>query len=360
VVLMDDAERSSDPILLAQRLLGAFGEPFEVEGTLIDCSASIGIAVSRQELESAEQVLRAADIAARRAAERGGGIYELCDPELHDRTLDLIELFQDLRLAVRQRQLGVSFQPIVSLGDPSRVRAVEALARWHHPRRGLVEPARFIPLAEQMGTISAVGREVLERSCADLAASPRWLRGEWRHAALSVNVSGRQLSRLDLVDDLLAILRRNGVPPSRFVVEITESALVDEPKAALAIVRALREHGVRFHIDDFGTGFASMTYLQRFPCEAIKLDKSFVSTMLEDGSSFEIVRAAIALAHQLGKEVIAEGVERPEQLAALRELRCDLGQGYLFGRPAPVRSFDRDDERAVALPPATAAAQPVA
>jgi diguanylate cyclase (GGDEF)-like protein len=340
-VLMDDARRSSDPIMLGRRLLDSLEEPFVLDGVTIGCSCSVGIAVSLEAMAAAEELLQAAAVAARRAAARGGHAYELSDPDLHDRTLDLIELHQDLRVALRKGQIGVRFQPIVRLADGA-VCSLEALATWEHPQRGSVDAHRFITLAEQTGLIPALGREVLRLACERLSRHHPWRDGGWKEVSLSYNVSGRQLSRADLVDDILAVLAQHGISPARLTVEITEGALVDEPAAAMAVVRSLQEKGVRFHIDDFGTGYASMTYLQRFPCHAIKLDRSFVSTMAEEPSSLAIVRAGIALAHQLGKGVIAEGVETGAQLELLRELGCDYAQGFVFGgaQAEPEAAFD--------------------
>jgi diguanylate cyclase (GGDEF)-like protein len=342
-VLMDDARSLRDPILLAQRLLHALGEPFTVGGQALACTAALGVAVDDGRIATAEEMLQAADIAVAQARASGGSTYELCDPDLRQRAMGVIELHQDLARAVRKGEIGVRFQPVVELAS-GEVTGLEALATWERLPR--VSPLEFILLAEQTGLINPLGRLVLRQACAELASCPAWRHGALAHAALCFNVSGRQLSRPELVGEILEELNEHGIPPRRLVVEITESALVNETDEAKKVVGALIDRGVRFAIDDFGTGYASMSYLQSFPAQEIKIDRSFVTAMTRERSSLEIVRAGISLAHRLGKSVTAEGVETAEQLAELEAMGCDRAQGFLFG--APLRCLDA--ERLAGLP----------
>jgi diguanylate cyclase (GGDEF)-like protein len=327
-VLMDDARTVAEAQRLAERLVAGLREPFELGRHPVICSASIGIAVAAPETDSAEELLRAADIAATHAGRGGGGACELSSADLRGRALERIAMHQDLAHAIREARIDVAFEPVVGIAD-GEIFSLEILAVWDDPRRGVLAAQRFIDVAERTGLIHALGRQVLRRACAEMRRDA-WRRPPLDRVAVSLNVSPAQLSRAGLAEEVVAILGEHGVDPRRLIVEITESALISEPEAALHTVAALRQLGVRFHIDDFGTGYGSLTYLQRFPCEAIKLDRSFVAALAEDRTSLEIVRAGIALAHRLGKQVIAEGVETVEQLERLRALGCEYAQGRLF------------------------------
>jgi EAL domain-containing protein (putative c-di-GMP-specific phosphodiesterase class I) len=247
-------------------------------------------------------------------------------------TLERVELENDLRQALDRDELRLHYQPLVDLAT-DRIVGFEALVRWQHPTRGLVPPLAFVPLAEETGLILPIGAWVLETACRQ---ARRWSE-EYPESPLvmSVNLSARQFNQPSLVDEVRATLAATGLAPERLELEITESVLLDEGEENSTTLRALRDLGVRLVLDDFGTGYSSLSYLRRLPLDTIKIDRSFVDGIDEDNSNLPIVRAVIALAHGLGIEVVAEGIETEGQLEVLRDLVCDRGQGYYFARPQP-------------------------
>ena len=252
-------------------------------------------------------------------------------------TLERVELENDLRRALDRDELRLHYQPIVDLAT-DRIVALEALVRWEHPTRGSIPPLSFIPIAEQTGLIVPIGRWVLETACRQ---ARRWL-DAFPDAPLvmSVNLSAHQFAQPTLVDDIRATLEASGLPADRLELEITESVLLDEGEASATALRAIRDLGVGLVLDDFGTGYSSLSYLRRLPLDTIKIDRSFVAGIDDDNSNLPIVEAVIALAHGLGIEVVAEGIETAGQLARLRDLVCDRGQGYWFARPQPPEALD--------------------
>lgn len=251
---------------------------------------------------------------------------------MRERALGRLRLEQELRRAPEAEELELWYQPIVALADRS-VAGFEALLRWRHPARGLLAPGDFVPAAEETGAIVPIGGWVLERACAELSGMARDGSGE--PAYLTVNLSARQLAEPRLVERLAETLEATGAPAERLVLEITESALMDDPEAARGILTRIRDLGVRLFLDDFGTGYSSLSYLHRFPLAGVKLDRSFVASMLSDPVSSKIVRAVAGLARQLELGAVAEGIEEEAQAAALAELGFEHGQGYLFARPRP-------------------------
>jgi len=250
---------------------------------------------------------------------------------MHERIMTRMKLESDLRGALDRHEYRVHYQPIVSLMT-GRVTGFEALTRWHHPGRGLVGPSEFIPLAEETGLIVPLGLWVLREACLRMHA--------WRDVlpagsppVMSVNLSGRQLAHPDLVEDVARTLRETGLDPRRLRLEITESVAMGDAEAAIAVLGRLKGLGLRLSLDDFGTGYSSLSYLHRFPLDTLKVDRSFVGRIDGDGGETGIVRAIVALAHGLGMEVIAEGVETEGQAVLLRKLGCQYGQGYYFSRP---------------------------
>jgi EAL domain-containing protein (putative c-di-GMP-specific phosphodiesterase class I) len=253
---------------------------------------------------------------------------------MSDQTLERIDLESDLRAAIERAELRLHYQPIVTLDDGAIV-GFEALLRWQHPRRGLVPPLSFIPMAEETGLIVPIGRWVLETACRRAA---RWRRAAVKAGrtppSVSVNLSARQFNSDELVDDVTRILEETGLEPTALELEITESVVMDQSEAGVRALRQLRDLGVHLVLDDFGTGYSSLSYLKHLPLDTIKVDRSFVAG-LDGTADRSIVDAVIALAHGLGIGVVAEGIETASQLERLRELGCDLGQGYLFSRPVP-------------------------
>jgi diguanylate cyclase (GGDEF)-like protein/PAS domain S-box-containing protein len=320
------AEAESDAAIgeVAQRLVDVLAQPFGVAGRELHVSASVGVTVAN-EGASADSLLRDADAAMYRAKERGGGRFEVFDAALRARLVHRVSTEEALRRALGRDELAVRYQPIV---DPrtGEVHSFEALLRWHHPERGIVSPTEFVPVAEETGLIVPIGAWVLRTAC-EQAAAWNELRGPDRPLAISVNLSPRQV-RPELLFEVRRALAGT-IPPSLLMLEITESLLL-EPDSTLGVIADLRELGVMVALDDFGSGYSSLSYLQSYPLDFVKLDRGFVQALDASERTAAVVRAAIEMAGALGHTVVAEGVQRPEQLARLRELGCDLVQGFLF------------------------------
>jgi diguanylate cyclase (GGDEF)-like protein/PAS domain S-box-containing protein len=333
-VLVEDVGGLGDASELAERLLASLEPVIELHGKPAYVHASIGIALSDDsgQPEDAGQwgaeLLRNADTAMYEAKRHGKNCFALFEPSLHRAALLRLDQKASLQHALDRGEFELHYQPIVTLEDGG-VAGMEALLRWRHPEQGLVPPLDFIPLAEETGLIVPIGRWVLQEACQQAAA---WcaLRPQF---AMSVNVSGRQLQQATFVDDVRNALAHSGLPPSALVMEITESALIDDSEGHFDRLRELHELGVRLAIDDFGTGYSALNYLRRFPVDIIKIDRSFVRSMASAPQEAALVEGIITLASGLRVSVIAEGIEEDDQLSALRELRCALGQGFLFARP---------------------------
>jgi EAL domain-containing protein (putative c-di-GMP-specific phosphodiesterase class I) len=270
------------------------------------------------------------------AKDAGRGRVELFSPLMLASVTDRLNLDQDLRHAVERGELRLFYQPLVSMQSGAIVGS-EALVRWQHPTRGLVPPDSFIPLAEEIGMISAIDTWVLRTACAQAAT---WCKAGHPDFFMAVNVSGRELGRSDLVDRIEAVLFESGLHPGRLEVEITESAAAAQPIEALEELHQLRRAGISIAIDDFGTGYSSLSKLATVPADRLKIDRSFLSGIKREKDEAPLVSATIALAHQLGMKVTAEGVETRAQLAFLRRQGCDLLQGYIFSRPVPAEQFE--------------------
>jgi diguanylate cyclase (GGDEF)-like protein len=333
VVLCENLNSEQDAIRVAERIAAALAPPLALESNELRVTASIGIAVTSAGQSTRDALIRDADTAMHRAKERGRDRYEFFDPELRTRALGRLHLERELGEAIERDELRLFYQPIVSLADGGGVVGVEALVRWQHPERGLLAPAEFIPLAEESELIVALGTWVLEEACRQAA---RWQqpRPEWPPLRVSVNLSARQLTD-KLPEIVSSALRRTAVHPTRLWLELTETLLMETAQSASDLLAALREIGVRIALDDFGTGYSSLNYLQRFPLDILKLDRSFISRLGTEPSAFMIVAATIDMGRALGMSVVAEGVETPEQLQCLRDLDCHFVQGYHFARPQP-------------------------
>lgn len=337
-ILLEQTSGQADAQQSAGRVLDAFSRPFTAAQADLVVSASIGTAFANPG-DSPDEVLRNADVAMYRAKGAGKGCAVLFESGMYESLLDKIELEADLRRAVDSEDIEVHFQPIVDL-ESERVVGVEALARWHHPTRGLVPPAIFIPLAEESGVIIKLGRQVLSRACSCI--------GGWqqRHPDdpplyVSVNVSARQLQRSGLVEEVAQALAGGGLDPGSLVLEITESVLMQDTEGSLARLTELKDLGVRLALDDFGTGYSSLSYLRRFPVDLLKIDQSFVSALCARDEVRLIIEAIITLADALGLESVAEGVEQLDELAALRNVGCRLGQGFHFAKPMSAEALEQ-------------------
>lgn len=316
---------ASEMTRVVQRVQAELARPAVIGSREIVTSASVGIVLGPGEYGSADEVLRDADIAMYRAKVQGPGRYEVFDDALHAETLKVLEMEAALRGAVDRGEMRLQYQPIISLAS-ERLVGFEALVRWDHPELGLLPPAAFIPLAEETGLIVGIGEWIL-RAAAGQASG--WGGG----LAVNVNVSGRQLTHPDFVRQVGAALRESGLEPGRLQLEITESVLLRDPEAAIDVLNALRSLGVQLYLDDFGTGYSSFSYLHRFPIDAVKLDRTFIHGIDLEPRNAAIVGALMAMAQSLGLLVVAEGVERVEEVAQLRGIECPFGQGFLFSRP---------------------------
>jgi diguanylate cyclase (GGDEF)-like protein/PAS domain S-box-containing protein len=326
-ILLEDTADASAPIRVAERIIEALKLPYALREREVVISASVGIAIFAQ--ETADELLRNADIAMYMAKNAGKGRYEVFNPAMHEAVMSRVQLEADLGRAVERGEFFLVYQPLVSLSSQQPI-GVEALIRWQHPTRGLMPPVTFIPLAERTGAIVSIGRWVLREACRQVA---EWRRG-MPELGLSVNLSARQMRDPGLVADVSQALADAGYPPQALTLEMTESVLMDDIDGALRVLRALKGLGLHLSIDDFGTGYSSLSYLSRFPVDSLKIDRSFVSG-LGAVENQPLVATIMEMARSLKLDVVAEGIETGEQLAELRQLACEVGQGYLFAKPMP-------------------------
>ncbi|PYS33535.1 MAG: hypothetical protein DMF75_09120, partial [Acidobacteria bacterium] len=335
-ILLDGIDGSAEATNMARRIQDKLQSPFNLSGHEVFTTTSIGIALSSTGYDHPENMLRDADTAMYRAKAQGKACYEIFDKGMHTHAVYLLQMENDLRRAIDREELRVHYQPIVSL-DSGQLAGFEALVRWQHPERGFINPSDFIPLAEDTGLIVPLGIWVLRRACEQLG---KW---QWQSAAnrslfMSVNLSGKQVARPRLVSEIRQVLEETRIDPKYLKLEITESAVMENAETAVQLLRRLKALGVQLSIDDFGTGYSSLGYLHRFPVNTLKIDRSFVGRIGEAAENIEIVRTIISLAENMGMEVVAEGVETLSQLAQLRKLNCQYGQGYLFSRPVDAES----------------------
>jgi diguanylate cyclase (GGDEF)-like protein/PAS domain S-box-containing protein len=338
VILCEDVADEHHAVAIAQRVLSLIeASPFELQGSEVDMTASVGIALSPGgEDAHPEALLRDADAAMYRAKDLGRARLELFDESMRRRAAQRLELADELAGGIEHGEIVVHYQPCVSLVD-GRVIAVEALARWHHPERGLLAPQEFIALAEETGLIVGLGLRVLSDACAQ---GRRWMDTLGDDAPrVHVNLSARQLTAANLAVLVRTVLEASGLEPDRLCLEITESVLMEDAPAVIEALRRLKHIGVTLAIDDFGTGYSSLSYLRRFPVDVLKVDQSFIDGLGPDPEDSAIVAAIVNLADTLELEAIAEGVETREQLARLRELGCAAAQGFLFSHPKPAHDI---------------------
>jgi len=328
-VLIDNTSSVSDATRVAERIMAELQRPFYLQGQDVFVSASIGIALSSTGYLMPDDLLRDADLAMYRAKANGKSRYEVFDQKMHARAVALLQLETDLRLAIEREEFRILYQPVISLRT-GRIAGVEALVRWKHPQRGLVSPDDFLMVAEETGLVVPMGNWVLREACGRLA---EWQRENPSLAdiTVSVNLSARQFVHPELVARVTDALRQSGLPSRCLRLEFTESVLIEREEPVIDTFAQLHALGIRLDLDDFGTGYSSLGYLHRFDLDGLKIDRSFVGNIGANGERSEIVRTIVALANNLGMEVIAEGVETPAQLAVLQGVECDLVQGYLFG-----------------------------
>lgn len=337
VVVLERAHGEDRVLEVAQKVLSSLEQPFTVEGRELSLTASAGVAFDHDRTTAAEVLLRNADTAMYRAKQLGKRQAVVFESHMHTASFDRLELRADLARALETDQFMAYYQPIVDL-HTHRVVGCEALIRWQHPRRGLLSPAIFVPLAEESGLIGQLGEWMLERACHDLAAWRRDLPELARDLTISVNLSAQEVHSERLVPVVTDILHRADLPADRLVLEVTESNLLTDTEVIQERMQRLRSLGTRLAIDDFGTGYSSLGYIQRFAFDVLKIDRSFVEG-LEQSRNRRIVTAVLDLAHELEVRVVAEGIEEEAQEQALVELGCQLGQGYLYSRPVPAPEF---------------------
>ncbi|MDD2053590.1 EAL domain-containing protein [Pseudomonas putida] len=337
-VLVEDCSQVVQAAGLAQKILDCLKEPFPLDEHQLFVSASIGISLFPSDALNAEQLLRNADSALFKAKSSGREGYALYTEELTAHAQNRIELATELRRALEQQELRVYYQPVHDLRD-SRLIGVEALVRWQHPQRGLVPPGEFIPIAERTGLIAEIDAWVLENACRQMG---QWQAEGRQLSFVAVNISSRLFGRHELYQQVAKVLHDTGLDPSLLELEVTESAVMDDPEVALEQLHRLRELGLSLAIDDFGTGYSSLLRLKRLPVQKLKIDQGFVAGLPCDDDDAAIVRVVIALAQSMGMQVHAEGIETVEQARFLLEQHCELGQGYWFSRPVPAAQLDWD------------------
>jgi diguanylate cyclase (GGDEF)-like protein/PAS domain S-box-containing protein len=330
-ILLDQVKDSSDATLVAERIMKAIAAPFNLDGKKLFTSVSIGIALSNIGYDKPEDLLRDADTAMYRAKTHGKGRYEVFDLDMRASVIARLQLETDLRTAMERQEFQNFYQPIVSL-DSGRITGFEALLRWQHPTRGLLQPREFIPVAEEIGMIREIGWWNLQKACRQISA---WnaCRDGGLPLTMSVNISVKQFVQPNLAAEIAKLLRETELPPDTLKLEITESTVMADPSAAVEMLLQIKSLGVQLSIDDFGTGYSSLSYLHRLPLDTLKIDRSFTKSIGLEGDSMEIVRTILPMANSLRLNVIAEGVETAEQLAILRKLRCEYAQGYYFSKP---------------------------
>lgn len=329
-ILVSAINDTTDAVRIAERIHSELRQPFDLDRNSASATASIGIALSSSGYDRPEDILRDADIAMYRAKENGKARYEMFDQDMHARAVLRLQLESDLRQAVERKEFCVYYQPIIAL-KTGRLAGFEALVRWNHPRRGVVSPVDFVPVAEETGLIIPIGQWVLEEACKKVR---EWQISSPGHRAmsLSVNLSARQIAQPDILERIKDALKQSNLDPHYLKLEITESVVMENAEAATLMFKQLRALGVQLSIDDFGTGYSSLSYLHRFPLNYLKIDRSFIMRMTTDNDN-AIVKTISTLAQNLGMEVIAEGIETEEQYQQLKELGCEYGQGFLFSHP---------------------------
>jgi diguanylate cyclase (GGDEF)-like protein/PAS domain S-box-containing protein len=341
-VLIDRLADEGEAMAIADRVAAAFAQPFAIDSVEHFVSASIGVAVAGVTGErpvNAELLIRDADAAMYRAKEGGRSRCVLFDAEMRAAAMKRLEIERDLRQAIERDELALYYQPVVNLRS-GEIDGLEALVRWRHPERGMLDPGEFVSIAEDSGMIEPIGRWVQERACRQ-ALTWQQLRPDARPLDVAVNLSARQAAHRDLPTTVEEVLARTGLDPIHLRLEITESVLIDESATAIASLEALSGLGVRLVLDDFGTGYSSLAYLNRFPFDALKIDRSFVEALGIEQEATAIVEAIIGMARGLSLEVIAEGVESEVQLSELQRLGCDFAQGHLFHAAMPEREVSR-------------------
>lgn len=332
-ILLNQIDNIDCVTQVADQILKSFSYPFQLKRNEVFINASIGVALGNHRYEQAEHILRDADTAMYQAKMLGKGQFHVFDPTMHVAAMQALQLENDLRKAIHQDEFVIHYQPIISLYT-GKITGFEALVRWQHPTRGIVPPNLFIPLAEETGLINAIGKIVLSQACYQIK---QWYQEKLidESIVMSVNISARQFAQLDIVEQIDQILAETQINPQILKLEITESAFMNNFQSAKAILQKLHQRQIQLSIDDFGTGYSSLSYLHNFPVDTLKVDRSFVSKLDGTLESLGLIPAIKKIAETMKMSVVAEGIETEQQLAQLRELECEFGQGYFFAKPLP-------------------------
>lgn len=330
-ILLEEMEDPQEATIVAQRIQDNLSEPFQLKDYEVCTGTSIGIALSTMDYQQADELLRDADAAMYQAKSQGKGRYTIFDRGMQTRAMTTLQLESDLRKAIEKQEFCLYYQPIVSL-ETGELTAFEALIRWYHPQQGWIAPDEFIPVAEETGLIHQIGKWILQSACQQLEV--------WRvqfpqlsSLVVNVNFSAMQLKQVDILEQLQATLPQNKLPGFGLKLEITESCILEAVNWEAERLKQLKELGIGLCIDDFGTGYSSLSRLHEFPIDTLKIDRSFVNRLHLNSSHHDTVQMIVTLAHSLGMDVVAEGVENSVQLEKLKELNCEFAQGYLFSKP---------------------------
>ena len=337
-VLVETVHRSDEVAMIAERIKAVFSEPFTIDGKEVRVGTSIGVASSSSGALNSEELLRNADLAMYLAKNQGKGNYVIFEPKMHQALMERIELEEDLRRGIDNREFVLHYQPIVDL-QTRRMMGMEALVRWKHPRCGLLPPDRFIPVAEETNLIVPLGEWILREACQQTQAWRQKYGGDLG-ISITVNISIRQFQQKELVDIVANALADSGLPPGTLILEITESFMIQDTEATILKLHELKKLGIRLAIDDFGTGYSSLSYLQRFPIDILKIDKSFVEKIGQGKEGKAVARAIIMMGDSLNLKTIAEGIEHPSQIQELQNLGCEAGQGFHFAKPLTTDDMD--------------------
>jgi EAL domain-containing protein (putative c-di-GMP-specific phosphodiesterase class I) len=335
--MLSDIEHFQDVAKIARRILEAVSVPYSLEGQEVFVSTSIGISLYPFDATTASDLIRNADGAMYQAKEQGRNGYQIYDESMNAKALERIILESQLHKALKEEEFTVYYQPQVS-NQSGRVVGIEALVRWNSKELGLVEPGRFLPLAEEIGLVIQIDQWVMREACRQ---HKLWLDAGFPPVTLAINISGQQFMKNELLETVTSVLKESGLDPGLLELELTEGVLMAHTERTVKTLQALKEMGVRLAIDDFGTGFSSLSYLKRFPLDVLKIDRTFINDITTDPDDAAITLATIEMAHTLKLKVIAEGVETKPQLDFLTKNGCDMYQGYLFSKPIPSTELPR-------------------
>lgn len=336
-ILLEDLESLQAVTHIAERIISSISKPMTLDRQEVHISTSMGIAIFPEDGRAADEILKHADAAMYHAKAMGRNNFQFYTESMNKSSVELLELENNLHRALENNELCLYYQPQINV-QSGKIVGMEALIRWRHPERGFISPNVFIPVAEETGMIARIGRWVIQEACEQ---GVRWLNAGYQLHKISVNLSARQLKDERLPDSIGQLLKDTGMPSNLLGIELTESAIILEPEVALARLQKIKEMGMSLSLDDFGTGYSSLSYLKRFPIDTLKIDQAFVRDVKVDHEDAALVKAIISMAHGLGMDVIAEGVEVDDQVDFLRENKCDTIQGYFYSRPLPALEMEQ-------------------